>query len=308
MTASALAPAKVNLVLHVGVPRADDLHELCSLFASLELADRIEVDVRRDGEPEEDRVLCPGVEGPNLASSALAAYRTTAPGSPLPPLSVRIEKRIPVAAGLGGGSADAAAVLRTADALAAQPRGADALRDLGATLGADVPSQVEPGHALVTGAGEGVERISLPPMTLVLVAQDTGLSTARVYAEADRLGVTRARLDPRRLRRLSRATSLEAIAPAFENDLEPATLSLRPELADLKRRLREAGAAAALVSGSGPTVVGAFADPTAAARAAGRIDGAIVTGLRDASSAGTDDALDPGAPHAGRDRRADAQH
>ena len=308
MSASALAPAKVNLVLHVGARRSDGLHGLCSLFASLELADRVEVEVR-DGEPERDRVECPGVEGPNLASSALAAYRATAPGSPLPALSVRIEKRIPVAAGLGGGSADAAAVLRMVDALAPRPRGPEVLRDLGATLGADVPSQVEPGHALVTGAGEGVERISLPSMILVLVAQATGLSTARVYAEADRLGLARARLDPQRLRELSRATTLEAIAPAFENDLEPAALSLRPELADLKRRLREAGAAAALVSGSGPTVVGAFADPTVAARAAARIDGAIVTGLRGASSVGAEagDASAARAPDAGR-RRADAQH
>lgn len=310
MTESALAPAKVNLVLQVGARRSDGLHGLCSLFASLELADRVEVKVRGSGEPGGDRVECPGVEGPNLAASALAAYRATAPGSPLPPLSVRIEKRIPVAAGLGGGSADAAAVLRMADALASRPRGRDALRDLGVTLGADVPSQVEPGHALVTGAGERVEPISLPPMTLVLVAQDTGLSTARVYAEADRLGATRARLDPRRLRELSRATTLEDVAPAFENDLEAAALSLRPELADLKRRLREAGAAAALVSGSGPTVVGAFADPTAAARAAAQIDGTIVTGLRGAPNVRTDAGEAPAAPapRVGRGHPADAQH
>ena len=310
MTATGLAPAKVNLVLHVGARRADGLHDLCSLFASLELADGVEVEVRRGAEPGGDRVECLGVEGPNLASSALAAYRATAPGSSLPPLSVRIEKRIPVAAGLGGGSADAAAVLRMADALAARPRGADALRALGATLGADVPSQVEPAHALVTGAGEGVEWISLPPMTLVLVVQDPGLSTARVYAEADRLGTTRAQLDPQRLRELSRAKTLEELAPAFENDLEPAALSLRPELAGVKHRLLESGAAAALVSGSGPTVVGAFADPAVAARAATRIDGAIVTPLRSVASVGTQagDAPVVSAPDARRGRPAHAQH
>ena len=310
MTATGLAPAKVNLVLHVGPRRADGLHDLCSVFASIELADRVEVEVRRGGEPGGDRVECPGVEGPNLASSALAAYRAAAPVASLPPLSVHIEKRIPVAAGLGGGSADAAAVLRMADALAGRPRGADALRDLGATLGADVPSQVEPGHALVTGAGEGVERVSLPPMTLLLVPQDAGLSTAQVYAEADRLGATRSRLEPQRLRELSRATTLEELAPAFENDLEPAALSLRPELAGVKRRLLESGAAAALVSGSGPTVLGAFADPAVAARAATRIDGAIVTALRSASSVGVEPGDAPAVPasDAGRGRPADAQH
>ena len=275
-----LAPAKVNLVLHVGPRRADGLHELCSLFASLELADRVEVEVRANAEARDDHIECPGVDGPNLAAAALAAYRSAAPTGALPPLGVRIDKRVPVAAGLGGGSADAAAVLRAAEVIAARPLGPDALRDLGARVGADVPSQVEPGHALVTGAGEGLERISLPPMTLVLVPQDPGLSTARVYAEADRLEITRTQLDPLRLRKLSRARTLEEIAPSFENDLEAAAVSLRPELAALTERLREAGAAAALVSGSGPTVVGAFADPAKAASAAKGIDGAMITGLR----------------------------
>ena len=164
---------------------------------------------------------------------------------------------------------------------------------------------MEPGHALVTGAGEGVERISLPPMTLVLAPRDTGLSTARVYAEADRLGTTRARLDPRRLRELSRAETLEELAPSCENDLEPAALSLRPELAGLARRLGEAGAAAALVSGSGPTVVGAFADPGAAARAAVEIEGAIVTGLGSVAEREDDaaDSLEGGRARAATPRR-----
>jgi 4-diphosphocytidyl-2-C-methyl-D-erythritol kinase len=101
------APAKINLCLFLGPAREDGLHELCSLFEPLALADMIDVT-----EAERDQVLCPGVEGENLAARALAALRES--GWEAPPLRVGIEKRIPVAAGLGGGSADAAAVLRLA--------------------------------------------------------------------------------------------------------------------------------------------------------------------------------------------------
>jgi len=293
-----LAPAKANLILQVGGRRSDGLHEICSLFASLELADLVEVEVRPHARPGEDRVECPEVEEPNLATAALRAYRAANRTERLPAVTVRIDKRIPVAAGLGGGSADAAAVLRAADALVRRPLGPDALRALAAEIGADVPSQIEPRHALVTGAGEGVEPIALPPMSLVLAPQREGLSTARVYAEADRLGMARDGLSPRRLRELSRATSLEALAPSFENDLEPAALSLRPELAGVAARLREAGAAAAIVSGSGPTVIGAFADPSTASRAAAQIEGAIATRLRPP----------PDRPDFPSGHRADAQH
>ena len=100
------APAKVNLILHVGRRRGDGLHELCSLFAPLELADELSF-APADG--SRDEVLCPGVEGMNLVNRALEAFRTRAS---LPALRVEIEKRVPVAGGLGGGSADAAAALR----------------------------------------------------------------------------------------------------------------------------------------------------------------------------------------------------
>src|SRR5204862_1465730 len=100
-----LAPAKVNLVLRIGPVAANGLHEVCSLFASLELHDVVEV-----READADAVVCPGVDGPNLAEAAIRAFRARPPA--LPPLEVRIDKRIPVAAGLGGGSGDAAAVSR----------------------------------------------------------------------------------------------------------------------------------------------------------------------------------------------------
>lgn len=244
------APAKVNLILHVGQARPDGLHELCSLFATIDLADEVVVE-----EHERDEVVCAGVDGPNLALSAVEAFRRAAVD--LPPLRVTIEKRIPVAAGLGGGSADAAAVLRAANQLAGGPFAADELRELGAQLGADVPSQIEPRHALVTGAGEGVEPVDLPPMALLLVPDDRGLSTADVYREADRLGATREGLDPDGVRALTERP-LSELAGLLENDLEAAALSLRPDLAERLETLRGAGALSARVTGSGPTVFGVF--------------------------------------------------
>ena len=245
------APAKVNLLLHVGPTRDDGLHELCSLFASIDLADTVTVE-----KAEADEVVCPDVEGPNLALTAVRAFRADA-APELPPLRIEIEKRIPVAAGLGGGSADAAAVLRAANELAGRPLDPDGLRVLAMRVGADVPSQIEPRHALVTGAGENVAPVELPPMTLVLVADDDGLATADVYRRADELGTTRAALDPGRVREIASRPLFE-LAAVLENDLEAAAVALRPELAARLDALRDAGALTARVTGSGPTVFGVF--------------------------------------------------
>ncbi len=264
--------AKLNLMLHVGRPRADGLHPLCSIFASIELHDDVHVE---PAEGSTDSVDCPGVDGPNLAERALAAFRARVPE--LAPLRVRIDKRIPVAAGLGGGSADAAAVLRAANRLAGHPLDAATLRELGAELGSDVPSQIEPRHALVSGVGEVVEPIELPPYAAVLVPQREGLSTAAVYAQFDQMGGGREQLDLDRLREL---VPDMVLAPVLNNDLQPAALALRPELDEVLAALRAAGALGALVSGSGPTCFGLFADRASAQAAAATIDGALVTGLR----------------------------
>jgi 4-diphosphocytidyl-2-C-methyl-D-erythritol kinase len=270
------APAKVNLILHVGPRRADGLHELCSLFASLELHDELTVEL---AEHEEDEVVCPGVEGPNLVGAALGAFRD-AGGGALPPLRITIVKRIPVAAGLGGGSADAAAALRAANRLVPDPLDPAALHAIAKRLGADVPSQLDPRHSLVTGAGENVEPLPLPDMALLLVPSEEGLSTKDVYAEADRLPSTRAQLDSEPLRQLAQAP-LATLAKRMENDLGAAALSLRPGLATTLARIEEAGALAALISGSGPTAVGVFASEQEASGAATALGGdALITTLR----------------------------
>jgi 4-diphosphocytidyl-2-C-methyl-D-erythritol kinase len=271
------APAKLNLVLQVGRARPDGLHPLCSLFASIDLEDELELEPLEGG--ARDVVECPGVDEPNLAHAALAALRERLGSEALPPLRVTIRKRIPVAAGLGGGSADAAAVLRAGNRLAGEQLGANELRELGAELGSDVPSQVEPRHALVQGTGERVERVELPPLAALLVPAAEGLSTASVYAELDRLGGGRAALDPEPLRALA-AGGARKLGAGVENDLQRAALSLRPELEQVLDALRSAGALAAAVSGSGPTCFGLFEERAGAQRAAAQVPGSLPVALR----------------------------
>ena len=269
------APAKLNLCLYLGRPRDDGLHELRSLFCPLTLSDRIMVT-----ESEADEVVCPGVDGPNLAEAALAGLR--ARGWSRPPVRIEIEKRIPVSAGLGGGSADAAAVLRLAG------DEVDGLSELAAELGADVPSQLDQAFALVGGAGDVVEPLSPPRhFGVVLIAADDGLSTAEVYVEADRLGLGR---DPEELDSIAgelREAAGQGASPLeyhelLVNDLAHAALSLRPAIGGALTALKDAGAEVALVTGSGPTAFGVFDDIAAADAAAGqlapRFAGAIVAG------------------------------
>jgi 4-diphosphocytidyl-2-C-methyl-D-erythritol kinase len=269
------APAKLNLCLYLGPRRNDGLHELCSLFEPLALADAIEV-----SEAGSDEVICPEVEGENLAMRALAALRGA--GWDAPPLRIEIEKRIPVAAGLGGGSADAAAVLRLARGdLHVYTTGKSPQLDLAAlaaALGADVPSQLDPALALVRGAGERLKPLPPPPPHAVLLLPDGGgLSTPAVFAEADRLGLGRsgealAALADRLREAAGAGASPLAYADLLANDLEPAARSLRPEIGEALDALRKTGAPLAFLSGSGPTAVGLFPALKDAMSAAAQLD------------------------------------
>lgn len=255
MKLRALAPAKVNLSLFLGATREDGRHQLVTVFESLSLADALSLEVTGT----EDVVVCPGVEGENLASRALAGLR--ARGWDGPPVRVTIDKHIPVAAGMAGGSADAAATLRLAMAVIGPARlRAEEVGQLAAQLGADVPSQLLPGLALGTGAGEIVEHFeALAEHAFVVLPSEFALATPEVFREADRLGLPRSgtELDERY------AELLAALAPGSQlpdhllvNDLQPAALSLCPSCADALDALRAEGAEHAIVSGSGPTVVG----------------------------------------------------
>jgi 4-diphosphocytidyl-2-C-methyl-D-erythritol kinase len=271
------APAKLNLCLYLGGRRDDGLHELRSLFCPLALSDRIVV---VDAEGEADEVVCPGIAGPNLAAVALEALR--ARGWKRAPVYAEIDKRIPLAAGLGGASADAAAMLRLASGEVV------GLESIAAGLGADVPSQLEPRFALVGAAGERVERLEDPDeFGLVLIPDERGLQTAEVYAEADRLGIGRSAAELDQLEAELREAAGDGASPLdyadlLVNDLEQAALSLRPEISEALAALEEVGAVRALVTGSGPTAFGLFADVVRADEAAAalppRYANAIVTG------------------------------
>jgi 4-diphosphocytidyl-2-C-methyl-D-erythritol kinase len=221
-----------------------------------------------------DLVTCPRLPGPpgeNLAAAALAAFRAAVRWES-PPVELAIDKRVPVAAGLGGGSGDAAAALRLA--AAASGLGDEALLlELARDLGADVPAQVRPGRWLARGAGEQLRSLpdSRAPLGILVLPAAAALSTAAVYARADRAGAARsaAELDERAAA-LAREFADGAAPPRAEllgNDLEDAARALCPEIDAALAQARAAGADVALLSGSGPTVLGLFAGPDGSERA-----------------------------------------
>lgn len=283
MTLHALAPGKTNLCLLLGGTRADGLHELVSVIEPLSLADELTLEPLPGGalapaavgvgdmgcEGGADEVVCAGVEGPNLAGEALAAFRA-ASGWEGPPLRLTIVKRVPVAAGMGGGSGDAAAALRLI-AHAAGRSGEPLLAQLAPRLGADVPSQIAPGPVLVGGAGEDVAPLApLAPHGVLVLPSPHALATPDVFREADRLGLARDRDELAAGRAQVEAALARGELPEPVNDLEPAARSLCPSIDAALAAARATGARHALVSGSGPTVVGIFvgADGPAAAQAA----------------------------------------
>ncbi len=261
---TARAPGKVNLCLLVGAPRADGLHPIVSVFQPVSLADELTLSEGGDA----DRVVCPGVDGENLAARALAQFRA-ATGWNAPPRRLTIAKHVPVAAGMGGGSADAAAALR----LAAADSGHPIPPGLPMRLGADVPVLLHPARALVTGAGEHVEPLAeapaaagdaraTPASTLVIVPLDAHLSTRDVYAEFDKHDRART---PGELTEWAERLRAGEPPPAV-NDLQAAARRLCPQIDRALEALRSAGAQRPLVTGSGPTVFGYSDDPEAPQR------------------------------------------
>jgi len=250
------APGKVNVCLLVGAPRADGLHPLVSVFQPVGLADELSLAGAGEGAPGPggaDAVVCPGVAGENLAGRALAGFRA-ATGWDGAPRTLTIVKRIPVAAGMGGGSADAAAALRLAAAASGLPIPAE----LPMRLGADVPVLLNPRRALVTGAGEHVEPLSAGDgATLVILPLDAALSTRDVYREFDARDRPR---DPGELEEAA-ARLRAGAAPPPVNDLEAAARRLCPAIDPALEALRTAGVERPMVTGSGPTVFGYSEDP-----------------------------------------------
>lgn len=268
------APAKINLCLFVGPVRdRDGRHELVTVFQALDLVDLL--DAEQDETLPTDVVECPGVVGRNLAADAIAAYRAET-GWDGAPIRLRIAKRIPIAGGMAGGSADAAAALRIAAAFAGDTDRAR-LESIATPLGADVPSQVTGRRSTGTGAGETLRRSAArPDWEAVVLPIDAELSAGAVYAEADRLVEPRSHEEIRDLQvavhQAERGIGVEQAGLAI-NDLQTAARKLCPEIDDAISLLQEHGAEHAMVSGSGPTVVGLFAPGTATA-----VQAAIATG------------------------------
>lgn len=266
MEISLTAPAKVNLHLKVLGRRADGYHELVTLMQPLSLADELVLGHQAQG--LEFSCDDPTLVQDNLVTRAARAFFAAA-GLP-PRARLHLRKRVPVAAGLGGGSSDAAATLLGLNRLHGGVLSPTSLWELARGLGADVAFFLGRVTALCTGVGEVVEPWpGYPLLDYVLVNPGLAVSTAWVYGQFD-LAWTNRHGRNRINRPVSRTLPL---AEVLVNDLELVTLEAHPELARIKRALLEEGAWGALMSGSGPTVFGVFAEARAAEHAARRLAG-----------------------------------
>jgi len=265
------APAKINLALHVRRRRADGYHDLETLFAfatdgdviAVEEADRdtfhitgphaaaLHTSPERGGGPPPEAVVEGQSHAPpsdNLVLRARDAFRTL---TPTPPVAITLTKNLPVASGIGGGSADAAATLRALARLAGIDLTDPRLHDIATTLGADVPACLAGRTALGTGKGDALADLTgLADTAVLLVNPNVAISTAQVFARWD--GIDRGPLP---------TGDLLARARAARNDLEPPAIALAPIIADVRALLDAApGTILARMSGSGATCFALFED------------------------------------------------
>jgi 4-diphosphocytidyl-2-C-methyl-D-erythritol kinase len=288
---TARVPAKVNLQLSVGPLRDDGYHDLVTVFHAVSLFDEVTVT-----SAERTSVVVSGEGGPavplgpaNLAvRAAVALARATGRrGKGLGGVKIEIRKRIPVAAGLAGGSADAAAALVACNELWRTGLSTTKLSEIGAQIGSDVPFALIGGTAVGVGRGERLTRaLASGSYHWVLAFGATGLPTPDVFAACDRLRAARAKDDdppkvpaPRlntKLMAALRSGDPAAVGPLLTNDLQPAALSLQPLLRRALQAGKEHGALGAMVSGSGPTCAFLAADANAARDLAVAVTGAGV--------------------------------
>lgn len=275
MRLETLAPAKVNLVLRVGPLRTDGFHDIDSLMVPLDLADEVDVRVGARAGPVTCRVPGhPELDGAaNLGARAAEAFRRRFGVDRA--IAIRIRKRIPIVAGLGGGSSDAAAVLRCL-ARAFRVRDARALAELALEVGSDVPFFLGKGPAWARGRGERLTAAAVPTLHLVLV-YPTDPSLAIRAGDAYRW-VDAVRSDPARVRIPRRPARFAPRAAA--NDLEGPCLARFAPLSTLRGRLVGLGATVAMMSGSGPTVFGIFESRRAARGAAAAVGKEGRSGVR----------------------------
>jgi len=269
------ARAKFNMRVEIGAPGADGLHPIHSLIGDLAVCDQVEF-------APSDRGFSVTCDEPSLSQEANLAYRAAkALGLSLPRVDVRIAKRIPLQAGLGGGSTDAAATLRgLADVLGATgvTVGPEALARAAARIGSDVAACLVPGFKIVTGTGELVDPLDapLPPWGVLLLKPSIGVDTATAYRLLDAHGATGRGLDDGRsqMQRLVDAlkrTDFGAACSVMHNDFQATIEAAYPPVAEAVRRLEQAGAQIAILCGSGACVAGLYPTVNDAVTAGARL-------------------------------------
>lgn len=262
---SASAPAKINLVLTAGPRREDGYHDLLTLFQAVSLRDVVTV---REAREPGIRITLTGehtagvpTDESNLAARAAAAVARILGVSPA--VELQVEKNIPVAAGLAGGSADAAATLVAVNELWSGGLEDLELHHVARHLGSDVNFALGGWTGIGRGRGDRVTPLESAPLTWVLAYTAPGLSTPRVFAELDQMRPEAAPVPadlPEGLTRALRAGDLATIGAGLANDLQAPALKLAPHLEPMIEAARTAGAEGAVISGSGPTVAALVAD------------------------------------------------
>lgn len=246
------APAKINLGLDVVARREDGFHDLAMIMVNVDLSDYITVTPRSDSqivlECLAGKIPLNGKNHVYKAVQALRKHANIESG-----VSIKIEKNIPVSAGMAGGSSDAAATLRALNQLWSLDYSLEKLAAIGLEVGSDVPYCIYGGCAYVTGRGEHVEPIApAPKRWLVIVKPHLGVSTGTVFKEVD--VTTIAHVNVAALKAAIEAGDYEEMLTHMGNSLEDITIARRPEIQKIKNCLTAAGADIALMSGSGPSV------------------------------------------------------
>jgi 4-diphosphocytidyl-2-C-methyl-D-erythritol kinase len=270
------AHAKLNVFLRVLSPRDDGYHELQSLVVPLSLADDVAVSSadRLHVEVVGATEVAGGVPAGGLNLALVAALALAEACEVSDGAEIRIEKRIPVAAGLGGGSADAGAAISALNELWSCGLDRAGLADIGARVGSDVPATLAPGAVLMAGRGEMLEDVEVPERWWVVVPMPFGVRSPDAYRWWDE-GVRATGPDPAAVIDATRAGDVERLGPLLFNDLEAPVFAHHPELAETKRRLLEAGALGAVMSGSGSSIAGLARDEEHARSLGAGLEGAI---------------------------------
>lgn len=268
MKLSALAPAKINLFLDVGPAASNGYHTICSVMQTVSLYDKITVEV---GCQQDIILQCPGSSLPcdnrNLAYRAAKTFFRESSMHNIG-VSITIEKQIPVASGLAGGSTDAGAVLLLLNTLFGKPLDNDSLLQIGGTLGADIPFCMTGGTALCSGIGNKLHSLPALDSTNIVIARGgAGVSTSAAYGILDEKYGDRLPQMPHMWDKLRKDGFTSSYKNEFYNIFESVILPQHNEAAACKTLLENAGARVAMMSGSGPAVFGLFDNNTSAQRA-----------------------------------------